>query len=129
DLKTTKLLCIGISAGGFAALRFGLRMKAAKILTVAPAVSHYVTDDLGDNRARLFVNRMYSLFDKADLDVSRDVRASEGSTQIEVWYGAKATDDAAHAQCLDGLPGVTLKPLKGVVTHSCLPLVIENGAI
>lgn len=125
---TQRLLCLGTSAGGFGAIRYGLRLKAARIMAVSPPVSFRVVDEFGDSRARMFVQRMYSLFGKEeDLDLSRDVAAAGGHSRLDVWFGAQSRTDAAHAQMLDGLPGVTLHPLEGNSEHTVFPDIIENG--
>lgn len=125
---TRQLLCLGTSAGGFGAIRYALRMGAAGILTASPPISFKVVDELGDSRARLLVHRMYALFGRENLDLSRDVREAGGATRLSVWFGEQSEMDAAHARCLDGLPGVDLHPIAGLARHGSFSTVLENGA-
>lgn len=125
---TRRLLCLGTSAGGFGAIRYGLRLGAAGILTASPPISFKVVDELGDSRARLLVHRMYALFGRENLDLSRDVREAGGSTQLGVWFGEASEMDAAHARCLEGLPGVSLHPIPGLDRHGSFSTVLESGA-
>lgn len=70
---TRRLLCLGTSAGGFGAIRYGLRLGAERILAASPPASLNAMAEMGDVRGQLFVKRMQAQFGKGELDLTPDV--------------------------------------------------------
>lgn len=127
-LNTRRLICLGTSGGGFGAIRYGMRLEAAHILCASPPTSFDVVDSIGDDRARLLVQRMAAQFGKENLDMLADVRAGGGKTRLTIWFGADAREDAAHARHLEGQPGVTLVPVPDFAAHTTFEKILESGA-
>ncbi|WP_028029763.1 hypothetical protein [Gemmobacter nectariphilus] len=131
DRQTSRLLCMGTSAGGFGAIRYGLRLEAEKVLCASPPTS-CTADFLAsaeDKRGRLLMRRLWAQFDAAELDVEPDLRAASGRCQVDVWHGADYPIDVAHAAHLAGCPGVHLRPIAGLDQHSSFAQIVINGAL
>ena len=101
---------VGASSGGFAALMFGAILGAKKVVAFSPQslITHRVfhrfkTEDseLGDIK----FNEKY-----ADLKALLTEHPLSGTADI--YFSRRAPFDASEAQYLDGLQGVTLRPLE-----------------
>lgn len=130
DRQTSRLLCMGTSAGGFGAIRCGLRLGAEKVLC-ASAPTNITTDFLAgieDRRGRVMIRRLQGQFSARDMDLADDLQAAGGPCSVDLWYGADNRIDVAHASHLAGRPGVHLHPVAGLGRHQSFPSVVLGGA-
>ncbi|AGT08775.1 hypothetical protein JCM7686_1674 [Paracoccus aminophilus JCM 7686] len=123
---TQHLLCFGSSAGGFAAVRYGIKLGAAHILCASGAtnISTDFMTAVGDSRGKLVVTRLNKLVPAEDRDLSQDILSAGGECRIDMWYGANSPKDVAHAEFIRDLPGVTCFPIPDLDRHNTsLPIV------
>lgn len=128
-LQTTRLLCLGSSAGGFGAIRFGLRLGADKVLCASTPTTGN-TDFLataGESRARLLTHRMLSRFPQQALDLRAELQAMGHRCRVDLWFGADCPMDVAHASHLAGYPGVHLRPIEGLDRHESFASIVARG--
>lgn len=122
-----RLYCQGMSAGGYPAILYGLELGARRILTMAAP-----TDLIGevadaDGRARIVMNRIRAAVDDSKLDLRQRLIAAPAPPQIINYYGADSAEDVRHAQRLQGLPNVSLRPVDGEVGHNVFAALKDRG--
>lgn len=128
ELNAERVVTIGNSAGGYAALRYGLALHAAVILGFG-APTNLTKDFLADDgRARIIANRLQNLPGDA-LDIRPMVRAARGQTRIHLLYGETMRQDERHALYLRGEPGVMLHPIPGAGEHAVVGLLAQQGKL
>lgn len=129
ELQTSRLRCMGSSAGGFAAIRYGLRLGAEKVLCASSPTTGNTgfLSAIGEGRARLLVHRMLSQFPQAALDLRDELQVHGHRCRVDLWFGADCPMDAAHASHLAGYPGVHLRPIAGLERHESFASIVALG--
>jgi len=129
ELGTTRLLCFGSSAGGGAAIRYGLGLSASGILCASGVTCGRpeFLEEHTDQRARVVIRRLQRSFVTAELDLYEEVAANGGRTPIRLCFGTGSSTDVAHANYLEGLPGVSLNPLEGLNRHGSFSRMMLEG--
>lgn len=96
---TEKLITLGASAGGYAAIRFGLPLNADRIIAFSPQTL------IDEETARVFAkNRMKELpFGHDDLDLKKVFERYAPKGEIEVHYGSRNNRDRIAVGRLEGL--------------------------
>jgi len=110
-LRPKKVMCIGTSAAGYAAIAAGHQLGADYVHAFAPqtlldtSFAAIRSSRYKRSRWRLRLSRRArpELFDLAPL-----LRQPNGRTRYFLHYGAGSTRDSEHARRLSGLPGVVL---------------------
>lgn len=121
-----RCITIGSSAGGYPALRYGLRLGAEKILCFSGPTNITAEFLVNDGRASIIARRVQAL-PREVLDMKPHVLAAEGQSEIHMFYGERHQLDSMHARYLEGCPGVRLHPLEGLEDHwSILALARER---
>lgn len=108
-----RLVVIGSSAGGYAALAFGALLEADLVLSFSPqtTIDRAWLDEAGDDRWR---GHLRTLENRGGPDPRwtdlRDAlpRETRPGTVFEVHYPTQLEEDRRHAERLAGLPGVTM---------------------
>lgn len=130
DLGAMTVHTIGNSAGGMAAVSYGLDLKARTVLGFSAPVA--LTRDAAklDRRTAVFAERILSPAVPAE---RRDLRgralASKGNTQIHLYYGEEMPEDRYHAAAMEGVPCVTMHPISGLAGHGALFRVAEQHGL
>lgn len=125
DLGTRRLITIGTSAGGYAAIRYGLALDAECIVGFS-APTNLTADFLADDgRGRAVARRLQTLPADA-LDALPLIQARERPTPIHLVYGEDMREDRRHALHLEGASGVNLHPLPGVDIHGSLGVLAQE---
>jgi hypothetical protein len=130
DMGAMTVHTIGNSAGGMAAVSYGLDLKARTVLGFSAPVA--LTRDAADldRRTAVFAERILGPTVPAE---RRDLRAralaSRGSTRINLYYGADMPEDRYHATAMDGVPCVTLHPISGLTGHGALFRMAEQHGL
>lgn len=128
DWNTCRLVSVGSSAGGFAAIRYGLALGAERIVTFS-SPTNLNSDFLAeDGRARLVEKRLQGL-PREVLDIRPTVRANRGRTPIHVTFGKGMRQDSRHAHHIAGEPGVHLHPIEGLAVHDSLVWLAREGRL
>jgi pimeloyl-ACP methyl ester carboxylesterase len=108
-----RLVVIGSSAGGYAALAFGSLLEADLVLSFSPQTTLERTwlDEVGDHRWPGHFKNLAALGgpDPRWVDLRASLtRERRDRTVYEVHYPSPYEEDARHAERLVGLPGVKL---------------------
>lgn len=95
--QTEKLTCLGTSAGGYASIRFGVSLKADRILSFSPQTK---IDNAIFNRFKSLDSRMkeVSFSNTADFDLSLFLSNEDYIGKIELFYGEYNKSDRDAAQ-------------------------------
>jgi tetratricopeptide (TPR) repeat protein len=120
-LQAKRLCAIGYSAGGYAAIRYGVELAAARIVSFA-GDTHMVRDPAArwERGYRLIRERVRAKFDDAEIDLRQVLTARRSSATIELVYPAAWPRDRAQAMHLSGIAGVALHPVTGCDDHNLL---------
>lgn len=119
-------IIIGASRGAAAAIEYGLKLKARKILTFG--YQGWRNDNnrwrIGDARAALF-NARYNQRDVAQNDSLRaHMKNANHEYQIDMFHQRLNHVDAYHARSLQPSQRLKVHPLNGSRSHSCLITLI-----
>jgi pimeloyl-ACP methyl ester carboxylesterase len=132
EAKVDKVLMVGNSMGGYAALLFGNLLGATEVLAFSPQTF------LSRRRRIVHRDRRWSrqmaavhsapLIEPAFLDLGPLFRHYSGSTVFHVHYGTKSRHDQAHARQLRHCPSVALHayPYEG---HELVKSLRESGEL
>jgi hypothetical protein len=127
--RTKRLLCLGTSIGGFGAIRYGILLKAEKVMGASSPTN--ITSDflagIEDNRGRLMIKRLKRSFTPEELDLRPEVTVANGKCKIGLWYGEDYSIDASHASYLSGYAGINQRPIPSLDRHSSFPSIIASG--
>ncbi|HYD72389.1 MAG TPA: hypothetical protein VEF55_04580 [Candidatus Binatia bacterium] len=133
DLKQAwaieNIYCLGLSGGGYPALRYGLDTGARRILTFAAPTEITPTITQHDKRATALTNRVLSRCPGMCVNL-RDEIAKHGASAPEIinYYGAGMPEDAYHARNIEGLPTVSSRAVKGLASHNVIAWLKQSGA-
>jgi pimeloyl-ACP methyl ester carboxylesterase len=116
--RIDRLVVVGTSAGGYAALIFGSLLGADRVLCFGPQTSLdlNVLGEMDDHR---WDDKITALASNDDLDPAWiDLRgalpkARVAQTQYELYFDDSYPPDRLHAERLDGIDGVQLRPVAG----------------
>jgi len=123
EMGTRRLICLGQSAGGYAAIRYGLELGADAVMAISPTVAQPMSGmPLRRIRATLGDN-----VDAADLDLRVWFGRRSPTPRTWVIFGAGCAADAQSARVLAGLPGVVVQPISGFDHHAILAPLVVSG--
>jgi hypothetical protein len=120
-----KVFCLGYSAGGFAALHYGLELGADAVLSIAGVVN--LTPGFtgaGDFRSEAYRKHPISAH-PVDLRALYQ-RAARPVPSLLV-YGDGSASDRKHAEYLAGLPGVRGLAIENCAHHHVVMELIRRG--
>ncbi len=107
----SRVVMAGASAGGFAALRFGARLGADRVLAFSPQTFIDATRraDAGDDRWPEQIAALHAALgpEIADYDAAASVAEARGAS-FGIHVSTDDSLDLIHARRLAGLPGVTI---------------------
>jgi tetratricopeptide (TPR) repeat protein len=121
--KTTeKLTALGASAGGFAAIRFGVALNADRIIAFSPQTL------VDKETARVFSKSCLRdmVFDNFDLDLKEVLGKYNPKMKIEIYYAAKNNRDKEAA---DHIKDYTKEFSYETDTHLLAAYLKENGKL
>lgn len=119
-----KLYCIGGSAGGYAAMRFGLDLRATATMTFSAPTTI--------DPAQIGPDKHPSVLKLLQIapDLVRDLRPiyqqAEGPPRTTLCFGADHPKDAHHAKRMGDLPNVHLMPISDYHIHDTLAYFAVN---
>jgi hypothetical protein len=121
--SSVKRVCaIGSSAGGFAALRFGLELSVDAVLALSPQT---------DLRRLEFKDRAKALqrfrVPGEALDLLPLYEQAARRPQVTIAYGEDNKTDEGHVKRLAKFPEVEILPLPGVSQHNVVTYLIAEG--
>ncbi len=115
-LHSRRVLCIGQSAGGYGALRYGAKLNADGIIAFSPLILPVMASR---TRARIEAETGLPLTEE-ETDLRRLLANHSRPPHIEIVYGTDNAADVASARHLAGLPTVVERPLQGVSSHGTI---------
>jgi hypothetical protein len=122
--SSVKRVCaIGSSAGGFAALRFGLDLSVDAVLALSPQTD---LRKLPDSKGRAKSLQRFRIPDEA-LDLLPFYEQAARRPQTTLVFGAANEADEKHVQRLAHFPEVEILPLPGVSQHNVVTHLIAEG--
>lgn len=121
-----RIYCMGLSAGGYGAILYGLDLGARRILTMAAPTTLTGPVIEADGRGRIIVSRIQSEV-SGELDLRKRLETASRPPPIINYYGLDSPPDVRHALHLEGLPNVSLRAVDGVVGHDVLGALRARG--
>ncbi len=120
-LGAERLVMLGVSIGGFAALRYGALAGASAVLSFSGPTKLYSLIDKPSDAPAVFARWEMGEFGDRTRDVLPDVAASPAMRAILV-AGETNEEDVRQARRLEALPNVAIHLMSGVDVHAELPL-------
>jgi hypothetical protein len=127
-----RVVFVGQSSGGYAAILYGCLMGVDEVLAFSPQTFLTRTQRRlhHDNRwpdLIAQINRLHPVR-RHHLDLRKVLRRHASPTRVSIYFGAKNGDDRAHARRLEGLPNVTLHPW-ATASHAVARRMREEGVL
>jgi tetratricopeptide (TPR) repeat protein len=128
--QSRRLVCIGNSGGGYAALRYGMDLGAERVLGFsAPTILVEDFHMTYDRRARAVVKRVNRHVPDMTVDLRGLLQKAAAPPRVDLYFGSDMPQDRMHAERLSGLPGVTLHPVEGVARHDVAGALLLEGRL
>lgn len=121
-----KIICVGTSAGGYAAILFGTMLNADEILAFSPQSK--VNRDIFRNFKSTGSSIKDIDFNSPYLNLSKLPELSSYSGTINLFYGSQNKRDTNHAMNLSQFKSVNLIPLP-TDTHATARFLKEEGKL
>jgi hypothetical protein len=122
-----EIFTFGNSAGGFAAVRYGIDLGAKAVLVSGGPTNLEREFMARDGRGAVVIKRVNSEVKKEDLNLRTILLRASHRPQIYSYFCAGHPQDAAHAQNLAGLEGVHIRPVMGCDAHGVIgPMILRN---
>ncbi len=121
DRLPAKRWCtIGYSAGGSAAIRYGIEIGADRVVSFA-GETHRARGPVPKLERGFFLlsGRLQAVSDQ-EMDLRRFLMARRYAASIEIVYAQSAPRDRVHAEHLSGVAGVNLHSVAGCDDHELL---------
>ena len=119
---------LGLSGGGYPALRYGMDLGATRILTFAAPTELTTGLSQIDKRGTAFLHRLWTRRPHMCVNL-RDEIAKLGAAAPEIinYYGADMPEDAYHARNIEGLPTVSSRAVEGLASHGVIGWLKQSG--
>ena len=113
---------VGHSAGGFAAMTYGISMNADKVLAFSPPGTIQLEDVLafGETRVPKIVERLKNEIDYPRFRIDRLFKAMGAKTIVKAYAPELNELDAAHGRILEQMSCVDLEWVMGCTQHCVL---------
>jgi amino acid adenylation domain-containing protein len=117
SLGAERVLCFGVSAGVFAALSYGLDLKAEAVLCMGGATS--LSPEF---KARMATQQRIIASQTGISNIELDLRRLYANAlqppRVHLVYGQDFWLDRCHAEHMAGLPSITLQPVENCDVHN-----------
>jgi hypothetical protein len=126
SLNARRIVCYGVSAGGFAALDFGLELDADAVLCMGGMTN--VSPEFNEHTMRKKKSvAVQSRFRDARLDMLEAYSNAARPPRVRLVYGQNNWDDRIQAEHMAGLSSVTLHAIKNCKEHNVTVPAIIRG--
>ena len=128
DMGTKQIFCMGLSSGGFAALKFGLDLGANGVLSFSSPTSLDINDDPNADLSKY--PQLALLYRKArhlGVDLAAVYRNAVPRPEVIAVYGGAHVRDRMFAKRMEGIPGITMRPVKDYDGHTTYGESIQRG--
>jgi hypothetical protein len=128
-----RLVCVGSSAGGYAALLFGALLRADEVLAFGPqtTLDREQLAAIGDHRWDYLLQPLYDkgALEQRWVDLGRALpEVLQPPTRVKVFYDETVPGDRGHAELLAGIDGVRMYKF-GRGGHSLTRALRDCGAL
>ncbi len=123
-----RVLCAGMSAGGYGALSYARALEAERVLAFSPATNL-------DPEFNTFLTWceasavLQARFPERSFDLRPRLLAAGGPPPATIVYGRQCWDDHFHAEHVADLPGVRLWPIDGFSGHQSPSELVRRGEL
>lgn len=128
SMGARRIVCLGNSGGTFAALLYGLELKADAVVGFAGPtnLSPAFTENL---RPVLLANRTQKLSLASKIDLRKAYSDADGPPRVALIYGNSNWDDRIQAEHMARLPSCLLRPIPGFKSHNVLLELIRRDQL
>lgn len=126
-LGATKIATMGMSLGGYAALRYGLELGADRVLGLG-AYTNVKPGEVETN-GKDALTRIARTIPSMALDLLPLYAAAEPPPRVALWYGAEHNGDRQQAERFGTLRGVELHAVAALDDHDVLRQMMSSGEI
>jgi len=119
--KVKKILCVGVSMGGYGAILFGCLINATKVMAISPQTN------ISKGRQER-INRKFGpvIYHDSFIDLKNVIQTSENKITIyKIWYGTLNKGDTIAARRLGGLDNVHIYPIRSS-KHNVISPLLKN---
>jgi hypothetical protein len=131
DLAPSRLVVLGNSAGGFAAIYFGTLLGAHRIIAFSPQtfIDRWTRRRYGDRRWAREIGAMRNDPPLERVyDLRQPLKRSARTTQIDLYYARDLHLDSIHCTRLKAFPNVKGVPIEGD-SHTVARTLKESGRL
>lgn len=131
DLGTPRTVAMGCSMGGFAAMRYGALLGTGVAISFAgptELMSCYTETQRSIWNPNYFIKLQLEREQEMPMDLL-PVLSSAPDTRFFQFFGEEMRTDALQARRLDGLPNVTVMPVRGVSDHMVIDHMVADGSL
>ncbi|HUO11155.1 MAG TPA: hypothetical protein VMU37_00210 [Caulobacteraceae bacterium] len=125
QLQAKRVICVGNSSGGYAAMFYGLEIGAQGVLNFSGGTNLEPVFNTFLNRIDL-AKELKQAFPDLGLDL-RERYLAAAKPRTVVVYGDQAWDDRIQCEHMAGVPDVELISLDGFAGHGTMPELIRRG--
>ena len=118
SLGARSIYCLGISIGGYGALRYGLELRAKAVLGFGALVNPTRLRRVPLQTA--YLQRVRQVHPELIIDACDLYRQAEWQPRVTLCYGADHIADRSDAETMCSIPGVRLQPVEGFSDHSVI---------
>jgi hypothetical protein len=119
-----RLYCVGTSASGYAALRFGLDLGAESVLCFSP-ITTAIAEALGEHAEA--AQGLIAAAPEMAVEIAALYRSAPQRPRATLIYGDGHATDRRLAHRMAGITGVDLVPLENYDRHDTLSFFLLNG--
>lgn len=127
-LRPRRIVTLGTSAGGYAAILFGLLLQADEVLAFAPQTR---LTEPGDSRTPERIEALHALVGRSAPPLELSAlwpRGQERAPRVRIYYSEDEPLDVLHARRLEPLTGVQLQPVR-CEGHRIIPHLKRDGRL
>lgn len=131
DQSPERVVVVGNSAGGYAALLFGCLLDVDTVIAFAPQtfLNENLMAEHGDRRWEHMLGTLYKVGDSKHYDLKRVLfRHKHRGTQYWIHYPERNRLDQIHARRMRTIPAVSLHP-HGRSTHQLVSRLRDSGTL
>jgi tetratricopeptide (TPR) repeat protein len=129
-LQAKRVCAIGNSAGGFAAIRYGIELGASRIASFSGS-THHLRNAVAQFRwgPRMAWTRFRASLTPEMLDLKHFLQSRRYKSEIQLYYGEGEEFDKLQALHLEGVAGVTLYPIADYHKHHTVARLAEKDEL
>jgi hypothetical protein len=125
--RAERLVTIGYSAGGFAAIKCALSLNAYCTVAFSPFTTLDERQYIHDGRGQGMLRRMRQLAPESLIDLIPLLKQREPALKLISFFGEAMEKDVWHSRRLNGVKGACTIPINGEISHDVASLLIAGG--